>query len=73
MAQNVAGGAAKDDLSQSALCVGTLDQEVTAQCLRVREDHLACQATIKTVIESFSRQQVAAAPSKRSPSPLCHS
>ena len=48
IAQDVAGSATEDELPQSTLRVGTLDQEVTAQCVRVRQNRLAGEAAIET-------------------------
>src|SRR5262249_16340022 len=58
VAQDVAGGAAEDHLPQSALRVGTLDQEVTAQRLRVQQDRLTRQPAIKTDGQRFCRHLV---------------
>ncbi len=55
VAQDVAGGAAEDHLPQSTLCVGTLDQEVAAQRLRVGQNHLTRQAAVKTDGQRFGR------------------
>src|SRR5215469_12654551 len=58
VAQDVAGGAAKNHLPQSALCITTLDQEVTAQCVRVSQNHLTRQAAVKTDGQRFCRHPV---------------
>ena len=55
---NVAGGAAKDHLPQSALGVGALDQEVSAQRLRVGQNRLTRHAAIKTYGQRFCRHPV---------------
>src|SRR5258708_15677207 len=56
--ENVAGGAAKDHLPQSALRVGALDQEVAAQRLRVSQNRLTRHAAIKTYGQRFCRHPV---------------
>ena|SRR5215467_10954152 len=58
VAQDVAGGAAKDHLPQSALCVSALDQEVTAQCVRVGQNDLTRQAAVKSDGQRFCRHLV---------------
>src|SRR5262245_52093205 len=58
VAENVAGGAAKDHLAQSALGVGALDQEIAAQRLRVRQNRLARQAAVKTDAQRFCRHAI---------------
>src|SRR6516162_6422639 len=58
VAENVASGAAKDHLPQSALGVGALDQEVAAQRLRVGQNRLTRHATIKTYGQRFCRHPV---------------
>ena len=39
--ENMPGGAAKDHLSESALRVGTFDEQIATECLGVGEDGLA--------------------------------
>src|SRR6476620_4176639 len=56
--ENVAGGAAKDHLPQSALGVGALDQEVATQRLRVGQNRLTRHAAIKTYGQRFCRHPV---------------
>src|SRR5215468_2368985 len=58
VAENVAGGAAKDHLPQSALGVGALDQEVAAQRLRVGQNRLARHAAVKTYGQRFCRYPI---------------
>src|SRR5262249_9307233 len=58
VAENVAGGAAKDHLPQSALGVGALDEEIAAQRLRVGQNRLARQAAVKTDAQRFCRHPV---------------
>src|SRR5215470_4422541 len=58
VAENVAGGAAKNHLPQSALGVGTLDQEVAAQRLRVGQNRLTRHAAIKTYGQRFCRHPI---------------
>src|SRR5262245_19522064 len=58
VAENVAGGAAKDHLAQSALGVGALDQEIAAQRLRVGQNRLARQAAVKTDAQRFCRHAI---------------
>ena len=54
VAQDVAGGAAEDHL----LRVGTLDQEITAQCVRVGPNHLTREAAIETDGQRLCRHPV---------------
>jgi hypothetical protein len=44
IAQDIAGSATEDELPQSTLRVGSLDQEVTTQCVRVLQNRLTGEA-----------------------------
>ena len=47
IAQDVAGSAAEDELPQPTLRIGSLDQEVTTQCVCVRQNRLNGEAAVE--------------------------
>src|SRR5262249_60112583 len=47
IAQDVAGGTAKDELPQSALRKGPLDQEVATQCIGVLQNGFTGEAAVE--------------------------
>ena len=47
IAQDVAGGPTEDELPQSALRIGPLDQEVATQCIGVLQNGLAGEAAVE--------------------------
>jgi len=55
VAQDMAGGAAEDELPQPALRVRSLDQEIASQCLGMRQHRLAGEAAIEADGQWFCR------------------
>src|SRR6516164_3226129 len=47
IAQDIAGSATEDELPQSTLRIGSLDQEVTTQCVRVLQNRLPGEAAVE--------------------------
>ena len=47
IAQDIAGSATEDELPQSTLRIGSLDQEVTTQCVCVRQNRLTGEAAVE--------------------------
>jgi hypothetical protein len=47
IAQDIAGSATEDELPQSTLRIGSLDQEVATQCVCVLQNRLTVQAAVE--------------------------
>src|SRR6516164_3163535 len=53
IAQDIAGSATENELPQSTLRIGSLDQEVTTQCVRVLQNRLTGEATVEADSQWF--------------------
>ena len=54
VAQDIAGSATEDELPQSTLRIGSLDQEVTTQCVRVLQNRLTGEAAMRPTVNGFA-------------------